>query len=70
LYQLQIWCASSTWPVTQVISFEGRLTLNFLVSARVEYDVSEGQILKLKEKYLLVPQMKAFDERFPDQLKL
>jgi hypothetical protein len=26
--------------------------------------------LKLKEKYLLVPQMKAFDERFPDQLKL
>jgi hypothetical protein len=69
LYQLQIWCASSTWSVTQLISFEGRSTLNFLVSVRVENDVSEGQILKLKEKYLLVL-MKAFDERFPDQLKL
>jgi hypothetical protein len=40
-----------------------------MVSARVENGVPQGQILKLKEPYCVVPQMKALDERFADQLK-
>jgi hypothetical protein len=69
LDQLQAWCESSTWSATQLISFEGRLTLIFMVSARVENGVHEGQILKSKELYRVVAQMKALDEHFPDQLK-
>jgi hypothetical protein len=48
--------------------FEGRSTLTFMVSTWVE-NVPQGQILKLKEPYGVVPQMTALDERFPDHLK-
>jgi hypothetical protein len=51
-----------------MISFEGRPTLTFMVSVRVEIGVPQGQILKLKELYHVALQMKALDDRFPDQL--
>jgi hypothetical protein len=41
----------------------------FMVSARVKNGVPQGQILKWKELYRVVPQMKALYEHFPDQLK-
>jgi hypothetical protein len=67
--QLQTWCESSTWSATQLISFEGRSTLTFIVSSRVKNGVPQVQILELKEPYPVVSQTKALDERFPDQLK-
>jgi hypothetical protein len=41
LDQLQTWCESSTWSATQLISFEGRSTSTFMVSARVENGVPQ-----------------------------
>ena len=40
----------------------------FMVSAMVKNGVSQGQILKLKEPYRVVPQIKGLDECFLDQL--
>jgi hypothetical protein len=40
-----------------------------MVSARVKNGVSEGQILKSKELYRVVPQIKGLDKHFPDQLE-
>jgi hypothetical protein len=36
--------------------------MTFMVSARVENGVTKGQILKSKELYRVIPQMKALDE--------
>jgi hypothetical protein len=36
-----------------------------MVSAEVENCVPEGQILKSKERYRVVPHMKALDKCFP-----
>jgi hypothetical protein len=67
--QLQTWYESSTWSATQLINFEGRSTLTFMVSVRVKKNgVLQGEILKLKEPFRVVPQMKALYKRFPDQL--
>jgi hypothetical protein len=52
-----------------LVIFEGRSTLTFMVTKRVKYGSPQGQILELKERYRVVPQMKALDEYFPDQLK-
>jgi hypothetical protein len=41
--------------------------MTFMVSNRVKNGVSQGQILKLQKPYRVVSQMKALDERFPDQ---
>jgi hypothetical protein len=59
--QLQTWCESSKWSATQLNSFESRSPLTFMVSARAEYGVPQGQILELKETYRVVPQMKALE---------
>jgi hypothetical protein len=42
--------------------------MTFIVSARVKNGVPQGQILKSKELYRVVPQMKGLDEHFPNQL--
>jgi hypothetical protein len=44
--------------------------MTFMISARVENGVPQGQILKLKELYCVVPQIKALDEHILDQLNL
>jgi hypothetical protein len=62
LGELQTWCESSTWSATQLISFEDGSPMTFMVSARVENGVTKGQILKSKELYCVIPQMKALDE--------
>jgi hypothetical protein len=43
--------------------------MTLIVSAGVKYGVLQGQILKSKELYRVVPQMKGLDEHFPNQLK-
>jgi hypothetical protein len=43
--------------------------MTFMDSVRAENGVPQGQILKLKGPYHVVPQMKALDEHFQDQLK-
>jgi hypothetical protein len=65
LDQLQTWCESSTWSATQLISFEGRLQMTFMVSTSVKNGVPQSQILKLQKPYRVVSQMKALDEHFP-----
>jgi hypothetical protein len=42
--------------------------MTFIVSARVQNGVSQGQIFKSKELYRVVPQIKGHDEHFSDQL--
>jgi hypothetical protein len=69
LDQLQTWCESSTWSATQLISFEGRSPMTFMVSVRVKNGVPRGQILKLQKPYRVVSQMKALDEHFLNQQK-
>jgi hypothetical protein len=41
--------------------------MTFIVSIIVRNGVPQGQILKLQKPYRVVSQMKALDERFPDQ---
>jgi hypothetical protein len=41
--------------------------MTFVVNARVENGVFQGQILKSMEPYHVVSHMKALDECFPDQ---
>jgi hypothetical protein len=41
--------------------------MTFIVSARVKYGVPQGQILKSKELYRVVPQIEGNVEHFPDQ---
>jgi hypothetical protein len=41
--------------------------MTFMVSGRVKIFVPERQILKLQKPYRVASQMKALDERFPDQ---
>jgi hypothetical protein len=43
--------------------------MTFMVSARVENGVSQGQILKSKELHRVVPQMKALDKHILYHLK-
>jgi hypothetical protein len=43
--------------------------MTFMANDRVENGVPQGQILKSKEPYRVVPQMKALDEHFLDLLK-
>jgi hypothetical protein len=43
--------------------------MTLMVSTRVENSVPQGQILKSKELHRVLPQMKALDEHFFDQLK-
>jgi hypothetical protein len=43
--------------------------MTFIVSARVKNGVPQGQISKSKELYRVIPQIKALDEHFLDQLK-
>jgi hypothetical protein len=52
-----------------LISFEGRLLMTFIVSARVKNGVPQGQIFKSKKLYRVVHQIGGLDEHFPDQLK-
>jgi hypothetical protein len=68
LDQLQTLCESSIWSTTQLICFEGRSILTFIVNARVENGVPRGQILKSKELYHVLTHMKTLDECFQDQL--
>jgi hypothetical protein len=49
-----------------LLVFEGRSTLTFIVSVRVENCVPQGQILKLKEPYHVVPRMKVLGKSFAD----
>jgi hypothetical protein len=42
--------------------------MTFMANDRVKNGVSQGQILNSKEPYYVVPQMKALDEHFLDQL--
>ena len=42
--------------------------MTFIVNAGVKNGVPQGQILKPKELYRVVPQMKGLDEHFPNQL--
>jgi hypothetical protein len=42
--------------------------MTFMANDRVKNGVPEGQILKLKEPYRVVPHMKALDEHFLDLL--
>jgi hypothetical protein len=67
LDELQTWSESSSCSDTQMICFEGRLQVTFMVSARVKNGVPESQIFKLQKPYRVVSQMKAFDKCFPDQ---
>jgi hypothetical protein len=41
--------------------------MTFMVSARVKNGVLEGKIFNLQKPYRVVSQVKALDERFPDQ---
>ena len=43
--------------------------MTFMANDRVENGVPQGQILKSKEPYHVVPQMKALDKHFQDLLK-
>jgi hypothetical protein len=44
--------------------------MTFMAIDRVENGVPQGQILKLKKPYRVVPQMKALGEHFLDLLKV
>jgi hypothetical protein len=43
--------------------------MTFIVNAGVKNGVPQGQILKSKKLYRVVPRMKGFDEHFANQLK-
>ena len=43
--------------------------MTFMANNRVENGVPQGQILKAKEPYRVVPQIKGLDEHFPNQLE-
>jgi hypothetical protein len=65
--QLQTWYESSIYSATQLIRFESRSTLSFMVSYWVENGVSQGQILKWEEPSRVVPHMEGRDECFLNQ---
>jgi hypothetical protein len=67
--QLQSWYESSIYSVTQLIGFESRSILTYMVSDWVKNGVSQDQILKWEEPYRVVPHMKGRDVCFPDQHK-
>jgi hypothetical protein len=62
LDELQTWLESSTWFATQLISFQDGSPMTFMVISRKENGATKGQILKSKELYRVIPQMKALDE--------
>ena len=43
--------------------------MTFIFSARVKKGVPQGQVVKSKELYRVIPQIKGLDEHFQDQLK-
>jgi hypothetical protein len=55
LHQLLSGCESSIFTATQMVGFEGRSALTFVVV--VENCLPQGQSLKSTEPYLVVPQI-------------